>query len=296
MYTIKRAAELIGVSVSTLRAWERRYGLVEPQRTDSGYRLYDDAAVRSLSVMHSLVLEGWSARQAAEETRRRLESAGSGAPADGRVRAREGEAAEELVQAAEDFDVVTITRVLDERFAGASFESVADGWLMPALCELGAAWESGRVSVAGEHLVTHAVVRRLSAVYDASGTPGLGPRVVVGLPPRARHELGLLAFAVAARRAGLDTTYVGADLPVDAWAAAVEQHRADCVVLAASMPQDVERMLAVVEVLREAHPDVLVAVGGGQQDCAPEGAMRLGHEVGPAARALAHRLRRVTRS
>src|SRR6478736_1661076 len=74
MYTIKRAAELTGISVATLRAWERRYGVVSPQRSDGGYRLYGPEDVRALAIMNSLVNEGWSAREAAAETTRRLSS------------------------------------------------------------------------------------------------------------------------------------------------------------------------------------------------------------------------------
>src|SRR4051794_14896527 len=74
MYTIKRAAELTGISVATLRAWERRYGVVSPQRSDGGYRLYGPEDVRALAIMNSLVNEGWSAREAAAETTRRLAS------------------------------------------------------------------------------------------------------------------------------------------------------------------------------------------------------------------------------
>ena len=72
MYTIKRAAELTGISLSTLRAWERRYGVVSPARSDGRYRLYSDADLRALGIMASLVHEGWSAREAAAETKARI--------------------------------------------------------------------------------------------------------------------------------------------------------------------------------------------------------------------------------
>ena len=75
MYTIKHAAEQVGVSVSALRAWERRYGVGAAHRTEAGYRLYDDQAVRALRLMNSLVLDGWSVRAAAEEVHRRTRAA-----------------------------------------------------------------------------------------------------------------------------------------------------------------------------------------------------------------------------
>ena len=82
MYTIKRAAELTGISVATLRAWERRYAVVRPRRSDGGYRIYDSDDVRALETMNSLVQEGWSPREAAAETHRRLADATRGPEAD----------------------------------------------------------------------------------------------------------------------------------------------------------------------------------------------------------------------
>jgi len=296
MYTIKHAAELVGVNVATLRAWERRYGIGAPHRTESGYRLYDDEALRALAMMSSLVVDGMAPRQAAEETRRQLEAL----PAPTPVTVAEVEAVhsgddaaaatEALLLAAEHLDVAAVARLLDARYSTASFEAVTDGWLLPALHELGLAWASGRVTVAGEHMVAHAVVRRLSAAYEAAGVAdgrgAAGPRVVVGLPPKSRHELGLLGFAVAGRRAGLVTTYVGADLPVADWLAAVETRQPQAVVLAASMTRDLGHLAAVVEALTELRPDLVVGVGGRLQERAPESCVRLGHRVGDAAQAL----------
>ncbi|NJD29752.1 MAG: MerR family transcriptional regulator, partial [Chloroflexi bacterium] len=67
MYTIKQAAARAGVTVPVMRAWERRYGIVEPSRTPSGYRLYDDAAIDRVRTMRRLVDQGWQPSQAARE-------------------------------------------------------------------------------------------------------------------------------------------------------------------------------------------------------------------------------------
>ncbi len=291
MYTIKRAAELTGVSVATLRAWERRYAIVSPKRTESGYRLYDARAIDTLTLMNSLVLQGWSPRQAAAETeRRRKGQDGEGGglmpgPVADHLRSRPESA--DLIEAGARLDVLRVTEILDERFSLGSFESVIDGWLLPALTDLGRAWEEGRVHVAGEHLVAYAVQRRLAAAYEAAGHRSDGPRVIVGLPAGARHELGLLAFATAARRVGLTTAYVGADLPTADWAAAAAAHRAVCAVLSVPREADLPGLRAVLAALRVAHPSLTVAVGGAQQDLAPEDCLRLGHEIGPAATLLA---------
>ena len=193
MYTIKRAAELTGISVATLRAWERRYGVVSPRRFDGGYRLYGPEDVRALAIMNSLVNEGWSAREAAAETTRRLSSrdpAGRGTPF-GRVTAGAGpgpvstlrppngsiqsEDAEALIRAAERLDSASATAVLDARFALGTFEHVVDDWLMPTLQLVGEEWAHGRLTVAGEHLVSYAVQRRLAAAYEAASGRVDGP-------------------------------------------------------------------------------------------------------------------------
>ena len=280
MYTIKRAAELAGVTDATLRAWERRYGLDLSRRTEAGYRLYDDEAVRRLQSVQSLVQQGWSVRAAVEEVRRRPTVSSDDA------------SIQDLVRVAADYDVEGLSSLLDRRFGAASYEVVVDDWLLPALRELGSAWEDGRVTVAGEHLVSHGVTRRLSAAYDAAGANRGGPKVVLGLPHGSRHDLGLLAFATAARRAGLATAYLGADVPVDDWAAAAASRLVRAVVLAVPTPADVEVVERTVTTLRSGLPALLVAVGGSAQDLAPGDCLRLGHRVGAAAELLARELAR----
>ncbi|NLT54094.1 MAG: MerR family DNA-binding transcriptional regulator [Actinomycetales bacterium] len=303
MYTIRRAADLTGIPVATLRAWERRYGVVTPQRTESGYRLYDEPALRALAMMRDLVAEGWSPRQAAAEVERRLATdpateplttlTGPAATAPTVTPPRDGDtpSSPDLVTAAAALDAAGLAELLDERFSRGTFETVVDGWLMPALRELGTAWAAGRVSVAGEHLASHAVQRRLSAAFEAAAHNPFGPDVVVGLPPGARHELGVLAFATAARRAGLAVTYLGADLPVADWSTALAAHRARCAVLSLPRAEDLPGLEAVVAAVRATDPAVRVAVGGRFQHLAPSGVERLGHDIAAAATRVATELR-----
>lgn len=292
MYTIKRAAEQVGVSESTLRAWERRYGVGASRRTESGYRLYDERDMHALSVMRALIDDGWSAQAAAEEMRRRMAPEGRLVAAVA-TSGTAGDDTSALIRVAATLDAPALGTLLDRQFGAASFEAVADRWLLPALRALGSAWEAGEVSVAGEHMVAHAVTRRLSAAYDAAGDNVIGPRLLIGLPPGCHHELGLLAFAIAARRAGLSTTYLGADVPTAEWITAASPDRAHgvaCAVLAAPTEADESAVRHTAEALRASRPDLLVAVGGSAQELAPSWCVKLGHHVGPAAAMLAERL------
>ena len=308
MYTIKRAAELTGISVATLRAWERRYGVVSPQRSDGGYRLYGPEDVRALAIMNSLVNEGWSAREAAAETTRRLSSrdpAGRETPfgrGDRESRASrvaplrpggryQSEDAEAFIRAAERLDSASATAVLDARFALGTFEHVVDDWLMPTLQLVGEATVRPRLTVAGEHLVSYAVQRRLAAAYEAASGRVDGPTLLIGLPPGARHELGLLAFAVAARRAGFATVYVGADLPAEDWLRAIEARRASGMVMAVPRDIDITAAQGIVDTVGRAHPEVVIGLGGSQQNEISGPCVHLGHSITVAVGEMTRRLR-----
>jgi DNA-binding transcriptional MerR regulator/methylmalonyl-CoA mutase cobalamin-binding subunit len=277
MHTIKKAAELTGVPEHTLRAWERRYRLVEPARTDAGYRLYDDRAIARIRAMRDLVEAGWSARAAAEESGRREPATLPGAASR-----------DALIAAAADLDGEAIARVLDEEFARGSFESVVDEWLMPTLSQLGRGWERGEVSVAGEHLASSVVMRRLATAYEAAGRSATGPTVVVGAPPGVDHELGLLAFATAARRAGLDTVYLGAQVPADAWRVATAKVGAAHAVSSLHQRKDAARLGPVSDALAGL-PGLTLWVGGRHQGLAPEPWQPLGHSIAAAAARLTGR-------
>jgi methanogenic corrinoid protein MtbC1 len=171
--------------------------------------------------------------------------------------------AERFVAAAEVMDLSEAEAVLDAIFATGSFEHAVDHCLLPALEALGDAWAEGRVDVAGEHAASHAVLRRLSAAYQAAGRPSDGPgAVLVGLPPGARHELGGLAFATAARRAGLPIVYLGADLPIRDWLAAATRKRARAAVIGVVTASDREPAERVASELLAVDPGLVVAFGG----------------------------------
>ncbi len=261
MYTIKEAAARTGLSVPVLRAWERRYGVVEPGRTPSGYRLYNDNDLARLRAMRDLVNGGWSPSTAAASIVDHPPESESHA-----VRSTPEPAGlvKGFADAAARMDEAHLEQVLDEMTSLGSFEHVVEAYLLPAMVAVGDGWERGDLDVAAEHSASHAVLRRLAAAFEAAGRGSTESRpVLVGLPPGARHELGGLAFSVAARRAGLRVTYVGADLPVADWVEAVGLAVARAAVIA--VPTSADRVAAkeLILALRSAYPSgMVVAVGG----------------------------------
>lgn len=309
MYTIKQAAIRSGVGISLLRAWERRYGVVHPVRTPSGYRLYDEEAIARLRAMRRLVEAGWTASQAAtavldEATDRgaaaladaAAETAGraSPTPAASTAGQREDDLVASFVEAAARYDAADIERALDAMLSRGSLEVVLDDRMLPAVRGLGDAWAAGTLDVAAEHLASAAAVRRLAALFDLAGVPGAGPRVLVGLPPGCRHEIGPMAFAVAIRRRGVDVLYLGPDVPIASWIDAATESEAEAAIIGVARLADVERAREVAVALRQARPDMLVGFGGAAaaQAAIDLDTLDLPDRVVDAAAALAERLRR----
>lgn len=335
VYTIGHAARLTGVPSATLRAWERRYGLVKPVRTEGGYRLYDERGLQLLRAMAALVAAGWSPRQAAEHLRSddtdspddeqhqpweayltgtdevgagpakgSRGSAGhdadGGAARDGASTGRASDAdapvargawdVTALARGAAEMDPAAVGEAVNRAFAEGSLEQVVDTWLMPALRMLGDQWKAGRVDVAGEHVVSATLHRKLGVAMEAAPVPQ-GPRVAVGLARGSHHELGILAFAVLLRRAGVEVVYLGADLPAQHWVAVVQHHHPAAVVIGVPTATDVLAVRETVAALHAARPQLTVHVGGGAQFEVGQGTVPLGHTVSTAAQTLAEALR-----
>jgi MerR family transcriptional regulator, light-induced transcriptional regulator len=293
MYTIKEASRLTRVPEASLRAWERRYAIGAPRRTEAGYRIYDDESIAALTAMRELVDGGWSPAQAARAVLEGTLPTEPPAPARSIAASMPRDSVPSaatylgmFLDAAALMDPAGVEESLDRGFALGSFEHVVDSWLFPTLEALGEAWARGEIDVAGEHAASHAVHRRLAAAFEAAASRSPGPPVVVGLPPGSRHELGALAYATALRRRGLDVLYLGADVPQASWNAAVSSHSARAAVLAVVMPDDRASAAATAETLLGRHPGLLVGIGGAAASRLAEGVQVLPPGIGDAAREL----------
>ena len=291
MYTIKQAARLTGVPEASLRAWERRYGVVTPRRSDAGYRLYVEADLAAVSTMSRLVADGWSAAQAAEAVRKGtvpavVEDVATHETLDGAGQPNAVTYMQRFLSSAAELDPAGIEESLDGGFALGSFEHVVDSWLFPTLEALGEGWARGEIDIAGEHAASHAVHRRLSAAFDAAGSTSRGPTVVVGLPSGSQHDFGALAFATAIRRKGMDVLYLGANVPVSSWETAVRGREARAAVLSVVTPADRPAAVAVAERLLSLDPVPIVCAGGASAADLASGVQTLPSSIGAAAQRL----------
>lgn len=268
MYTVKQAAQLTGIPEATLRIWERRYGIVEPHRSPSGYRLYDDAQLARLRSMAAQVRAGVPASHAATAILAAAEAWPVAAVASD---------TDDLVAAAASLDSVGLEQLIERAFGRAEFEQVADGWILPQIGALGDAWAEGRLTVAQEHFASAALMRAIGSVFDAAAKRATGSAVLVGLPAGERHELALYAFATCLRRRGINVVYLGADIPTAEWEQAAAERGARAAVIGVSSRRAIGVAQSVVDLLTELRPPVSAWVGGSRRgkvtgaQCLPDG-------------------------
>ncbi len=227
-------ARLVGVNVGTLRAWERRYGVPEPARTESGFRLYSAADEAQVRTMLGYMATGLAPAQAAQRARGGVlhESAGPVEPIDTGLLQRPREA---LLAACLAFDARAAHAAIDEVIAAFTVSTVVDDVLFWCIREVGKRQEAG-LSISEEHF-TSALIRERMLALARGWDAGTGRRVLLACPPNERHDIGLISLGLALHRHGWRVTFLGADMPVGSVARAYAVLRPKAVVLSAQVPE-----------------------------------------------------------
>ena len=268
-------ARRVGVSPELLRAWERRYGLLQPIRTDGGFRLYTDDDAQRVERMKRALEEGLSAAEAA---RRALAQE---RPTEGALEA----ARERLVAAAHDYDETALHTVLDEALAGFSLESVLAELIIPALREIGAEWERGALEIGQEHFASNLVRERLLALARLWGRGG-GPLAILACAPGERHDIGLIAFGLLLRSHGWRILFLGADTPLPTLRRAVDQMEPRLVLVASMDGALLEAAGGDLRRLGRSAPLVLSGAGASEELCTRLRVERLDGDLVSAAGAV----------
>ena len=225
---IGELARRTSLSPEVLRAWERRYGLLRPERSTGGYRLYSEEDAERVLRMQELISSGIAAAEAA---RLALEDAPAAAVP--------GEVLGELRTALDAFDDAAAHRAFDRLLARLSVESVLGDAVLPLLQELGERWARGDASVAQEHFASHFLRGRLLGLARGWDR-GVGPRAVLACVPGEQHDLPLIVFGIALRDHGWRVTFLGADMPVVTLARTADALGPKAVVVSATRTEPLE--------------------------------------------------------
>lgn len=245
----------VGVSPELLRAWEQRYGLLQPSRSSGGFRLYSGADEARVHSMRRHLGAGLSAAEAARLAL--TESVGAGEEQT-LGRAQLDQLSTELQAALDRFDDPAAHAVLDRLFAAFRLQTVLRDVVLPYLHELGARWERGDASVAQEHFASNLLRGRLLGL--ARGwAEGRGPRALLACSPGELHDLPLIVFGLVLAVHGWSITYLGPDTPINTIRDTVAARPHQLVVISAMTSQ---RLRAVQDEIAELAAGLRVALAG----------------------------------
>jgi MerR family transcriptional regulator, light-induced transcriptional regulator len=256
-HPVRLVANRTGLSPHVLRAWERRYGVVAPHRSQGGQRLYSDQDVERLRQLRQLTGKGHSISRIATlslaelERLEEQEPPAPPIPSAGRVDGSEAaELVDEALGAVRALDADELQAVLQRAAVTLGGPMFLDEVVAPAVEAVGDGWAGGSLSVAQEHM-SSAVFRRvlewLVGVYRVEGD---APRLAVATPPGQVHEIGALMVAACAAAEGWGITYLGPDLPVADLLAAARDTGARAIALSIVYSSDDEKLLAALRATR----------------------------------------------
>ncbi|MGE5292194.1 MAG: MerR family transcriptional regulator [Micromonosporaceae bacterium] len=251
----------LGVSDHVLRAWERRYGLLQPVRSPGGYRLYSDADERRIRRMQAHLAAGLSAAEAAQaalsEERAAQAAPGTAGPSD-----RDGlaGAAHALAQSLDQLDEPGAQAAFDRLLADFTIETVLRDVVLPYLHDLGEGWERGKVSIAREHFASNLLRGRLASIARGWGN-GHGPRALLACAPGEQHDLALLAFGIVLHRCGWRVEYLGASTPIGELVRTAAEVHPDLAVVVAVTPERFDGLTAGLARLVQLAPLAVAGAG-----------------------------------
>jgi MerR family transcriptional regulator, light-induced transcriptional regulator len=290
-------ARRAGIPAATLRAWERRYGIVAPSRSEGGYRLYDAADEARLRTMVELIAHGAAPAQAAEQVLAgEADDGAASASPNGGPSAGAGTEPEELraglLAAVERYDEAAAQATFDRAVGAYSVEALLGEVVLPVLREVGRRWAGEELSVAQEHFASNLIRGRLIGLARGWGE-GEGPLALLACPPGEQHDIGLLCFGLLLRARGWRIAFLGADTPPQGLTTATRAMDPRVVVLALSGEEsETEAQVGALETAGLDGARIFVGgAGAGEREAARLRAGLLEPDIVLAAATLADRHR-----
>ena len=274
-------SKMTGLSTHTLRMWEKRYVAVLPKRTEAGGRLYTDADVARLRLLHELVGSGHSIGGIAKLSDADLRQMAASFPAPPSQPAAQHlpELRSRVMNAIEQLRIQDAEQMLSRAALSTEPIEFLKMVVAPILVEIGDRWQRGELRIAHEHAgssVMRGLLFSLMRLYPVNESRR---RAVIATPAKEDHELGALMVAMLAAMHGWSVLYLGPDLPAEEIAYAVTDTNADLLMLSITnlKPQESQRELAAIEA---AIPErVKVLVGGRAASALPESRVQILHDL-----------------
>lgn len=265
-----------GINPDTLRAWERRYGLPDPGRTEGGHRLYSRHDIdlvhwllerqeegmrisRAVELWETLVEAGRDPlREKPLKTRDQLSRPMAAPDMDQAISLRE--IRQKWIKASLNFNEFAAEQILTQAAAVYPLEMVMVEVLQKGLSQVGLMWQHNQITPHQEHFTSSLAIRRVDALITASPPPSQPETILVASPPREEHVFSSLLVTLIMRRRGYNVVYLGANLPLEKFQESIEVIQPELVVLSAMRLETAATLLEMSAYLAEKR--ILTAYGG----------------------------------
>jgi DNA-binding transcriptional MerR regulator/methylmalonyl-CoA mutase cobalamin-binding subunit len=285
-YPMRLVAQRTGLSPHVLRAWERRYEAVTPERSETNRRLYSEAEIIRLELMARLTEAGNSIRQIAALSTTELETMAGALPSPTVTPSRSETSSpdqallEEAWSCVVDLDSPALSKVLNRATVSLGISKFSADLIVPLIERIGTAWQSGEISAAEEHAASALIKEVLFTTSRPFAESTGAPNLVVATPAGQLHELGAVLVSCTARRDGWQVTYLGPSLPAAEIARAAIRNQSLAVGLSIVYPSDDPQLPAELLQLRQSLPDeVSILIGGRSAGSYNETAKEIGAKI-----------------
>lgn len=233
-YSIKDIEKLSGIKAHTIRIWEKRHNVIEPKRTLSNIRYYDDydlKRVLNISILNNNGLKiSTIAQMSDEELHEKVVQL-----------SRDNNATESnvdrMIVCMIELDEQTLEKLFSEFIMRFGFEDTVIKIVYPFLKKIGVLWQTGNISPAHEHFISNIVRQKIIVAIDALPAPDENQdKLLLYLPDGELHELGLLFFHYIAKKNGLKTIYLGQSVPYEDLLAVDKAHNPDFIFTSYTSP------------------------------------------------------------
>lgn len=242
-YSIKTASRLSGLSPYVIRAWERRYNILVPQRTETNRRLYSEADVEKLRLLGQAVKKGSTIGNVAslsvdELKKLNLKEEDALSSMQARGQHKYDSYLNECVDAIEKYDSTLLGNTLERAAIDMDFEDLLGGLLIPLINKIGEEWYNGELRIAQEHMASSVLEAFLKTLLRRYRVSPNAPVTLMVTPKGQMHELGLLLAAIAAASEGWNVIELGPDLPAKEIEEAAKFSQAKAVCLSIVYPDE----------------------------------------------------------
>ncbi len=269
-YNIKAVSERTGVKPVTLRAWERRYELIEPDRQDNNYRLYSERDIEIIRWITHRLENDLTISNAVREYQNMRENGiwpealPSVIPPEPSKKPQfpPKAYADQLYKVLVDHDEANAKRVVDAVQAVFDLKTIFFEVFQPCLYEIGDAWYRGDIRIATEHFASAFIRGILMNLLQAFPVYSSAPKLLIGCAPEEFHEIAPLMLSVLLRREGYQVEFLGADLPVDDLVAYAGDVEPDMIILSAGFERTARPLIKMQAALDKIPSQPKLGFGG----------------------------------